>query len=183
MLLVELLAELTSGREPTFLLRPAARKLAGPNEVPSVPLEKIREIAERVAASEGLEVLEVEFRGGRNGLLRIFIDKPAGITHQDCEVVSRQVGAILDVEDLVPFRYTLEVSSPGAERRLTRPADLERFAGKLVKVVLKEPLAGQDRWKGRITSFQAGVLTLEVDGAPVAVPWEKVERANLVLEW
>ena len=153
-----------------------------------VALEKIREIAERVAASEGLEVLEVEFRGGRHGLLRIYIDKPAGVNHHDCEVVSRQVGTILDVEDLIPYSYTLEVSSPGAERKLTRPADFERFAGKLAKVQVKEPLPGEPagcrRFQGRIAAFRDGVLTLDlVEGRAVQVAWENVERANLVLEW
>ena len=153
----------------------------------AVPVEKIREIAERVAASEGMEVLEVEFRGGRQGLLRIYIDKPSGITHHDCEVVSRQVGAILDVEDLIPHSYTLEVSSPGAERRLTRPRDFERFTGRLVKILLKEPLQEETSGrvlKGRIAAFADGVLTLSLtDGRPVRVSLENVERANLVLEW
>ena len=159
--------------------------------MPSNLLPKIREIAERVAGSEGVEVLEVELRGGRQGLLRIVIDKPGGITHQDCEVISRQVGAILDVEDLIPHRYTLEVSSPGAERKL-RPEDFVRDIGKLVgklaKVVLKEPLAGQGSLRGRIAACQEGMLTLEVTGqgglaTPVSVPLENVARANLVLEW
>lgn len=152
--------------------------------MPPIPLERIREIAGRVAASEGMEVVDVEFRGGRQGLLRIFIDKPAGITHQDCEVVSRQVGAILDVEDLVPGPYTLEVSSPGVERRLTRPADFERFSGKLVKLLLKEPVEGQCRMKGRLAGFQDGVVTLALEGGrSVTVGLEEIERANLVLEW
>ena len=165
-------------------------------QVSSLLLPKIREIAERVAASEGLEVLEVEMRGGGQGLLRIVIDKPSGVTHGDCEVVSRQVGAILDVEDLIPHRYTLEVTSPGAERALKGVADFERFTGKLAKVVLKEPLtveqggelAGQSGLRGRITGCREGVLTLEVTGRggvpkPLKVELENVARAKLVLEW
>jgi ribosome maturation factor RimP len=149
-----------------------------------------------VAASEGLEVIEVDLRGGRQGLLRIVIDKPAGITHQDCEVMSRQVGAILDVEDVIPHSYTLEVSSPGAERALTREADYQRFAGKLAKVVLKDPLtaeagpslAGQGSLRGRIVSCREGRLVLEVavkrgQIRTVEVPFENVARGNLALEW
>src|ERR1700720_2834366 len=94
-------------------------------------IERVREIAERVAASSGLEVVEVELRGGGKArMLRIVIDKPSGVTNKDCANLSRDVGPILDVEDVVPgSSYTLEVSSPGLDRKLTRPADYERFAG------------------------------------------------------
>ncbi len=162
-------------------------------------LPKIREIVERVAASEGLEVLEVDLRGGRQGLLRIVIDKQAGVTHADCETVSRQVGAILDVEDIIPHRYTLEVSSPGAERPLKKQADFERFNGKLAKVVLKEPLtleqvgeaaklAGQGSVRGRISAVRDGRLTLLLDfpgyaDAPLTLDLDSIARAHLVLEW
>ena len=157
---------------------------------------RIREIVERVAASEGLEVIEVDLRGGRNGLLKIVIDRASGVTHQDCEVMSRQVGAILDVEDFVPHSYTLEVSSPGAERALTKEAEYERYAGKLAKVVFKTPLAaeagpslaGQGSLRGRIVSCREGRLVLEVLAKGgrtqnVEVPFENVARGNLVLEW
>lgn len=148
-------------------------------------LERIREIAERVATSEGMEVVEVEFRGkGPRSLLRIFIDKPGGITHGDCEVISRQVGAILDVEDLVPTSYTLQVSSPGVERRLTRPADYLRFTGRKVRVILKEPLGGQRQLVGRLDGFENGILTLVLDrGQRTSLAYDDVERANLVFEW
>src|SRR5512140_171126 len=124
-------------------------------------IQRIREIAERVASSEGLEVVEVEFRGKpRRALLRIFIDKPEGITHHDCEVISTQVGTILDVEDVVAGHYTLEVSSPGVERRLYHPADDTRFAGKKIKLVLKEPVNGRRDWSGRLEGFQGGNVLL-----------------------
>src|SRR6266545_4026528 len=103
-------------------------------------LSKIEEIAQRVAQSEGIEVVEVELKGGgRNQFLRISIDKPEGVSHADCEFISQQVGTILDVEDIVPGHYTLEVSSPGLERRLLKPSDYERFHGKKAKVTLREP--------------------------------------------
>jgi ribosome maturation factor RimP len=96
---------------------------------------KVEEIARRVADSEGLEVVEVQvLGGGSQRLVRIFIDKPAGVSHADCELVSQQVGAILDVEDVIPGHYTLEVSSPGVERKLAKPKDFERFLGKKAKV-------------------------------------------------
>src|SRR5258707_12742119 len=91
-------------------------------------LSKIEAIAERVAQSEGIEIVDVELKGGgRNQFLRISIDKPEGVTHADCELISQQVGTILDVENLIPGHYTLEVSSPGLERKLRKPADFERF--------------------------------------------------------
>jgi len=93
---------------------------------------KVLEIAERVGASEGLEIVEVQLLGGGGArLLRIFIDKPEGVTHADCEMISQNVGTILDIEDVIPgAHYTLEVSSPGVERKLTKPRDFERFVGK-----------------------------------------------------
>src|SRR5438067_1388589 len=119
--------------------------------------ERVREIAERVAASSGLEVVEVELRGGGKArMLRIVIDKPAGVTHEDCANLSREVGTILDVEDAVPGgSYTLEVSSPGLDRKLVRPADYERFTGSRVKLTTRNPVNGSrlssrpSRWRTR----------------------------------
>ena len=140
----------------------------------SLGLDHIREIVERVAGSNGLEVVEVELRGGGKArMLRIFIDKPAGVTHQDCEAVSREVGTILDVEDAVPGgSYTLEVSSPGLDRKLSRPADYERFTGSRVKLQTREPIDGNRFFEGRLDSFRDGKLTL------VVTPTRKEKRAQ-----
>src|SRR5581483_2126430 len=134
---------------------------------------KIEEIAQRVAQSEGLEVVEVEVKGGGpHRFVRISIDKPAGVTHADCELVSQQVGTILDVEDVVPGgRYTLEVSSPGVERKLLKPRDYERFHGKKAKVTLREPVNGRRSWEGTLAGFEDGLIRLELDGAePLRFP-------------
>ena len=148
-------------------------------------LVRIRGIVERVAASEGMEVVDVEFRGkGPRSLLRIFIDKSGGVTHRDCQLISNQVGAILDVEDLIPTSYTLEVSSPGVERRLSRPADYDRFAGRKVRLLLKQPLGAQRHLVGRLDGLENGVLTLTLArGDRVSVEYDNVERANLIFEW
>src|SRR6266581_7566822 len=107
-------------------------------------VSKVEEIAQRVAASDGIEVVEVELKGGGNNqFLRISIDKPQGVTHADCELVSQQVGTILDVEDVVPGHYTLEVSSPGVERKLSKPGDFERFQGQKAKITLRDPVDGR----------------------------------------
>src|ERR1700736_4686310 len=110
----------------------------------ALEIDKVREIAERVAASSGVEVVEVELRGGGKArMLRIVIDKLSGITHEDCANLSREVGTILDVEDAVPGgSYTLEVSSPGLDRKLVRPVDYERFTGSRLKGITRQPLHG-----------------------------------------
>ncbi len=147
---------------------------------------KVQEIAERVGASEGIEIVEVQLLGGGGSrVLRIFIDKPRGVTHADCEFISQQVGTILDVEDVVPgSRYTLQVSSPGLERKLTKPREFERFIGQKVKVVLRQPLENQRHWVGALTSFTEGIITLEPSpGRSVQFPLEQVEKANLKFEW
>ena len=147
---------------------------------------KVLEIAERVGASEGIEIVDVEMLGGGAArVLRIFIDKPEGVTHGDCEKISQDVGTILDVEDVIPgAHYTLEVSSPGVERKLTKPRDFERFVGHKVKVALREPVDNQRHWMGILKNFAEGVVTLEpAPGKSVQFPLDQVEKANLKFEW
>lgn len=147
---------------------------------------KVEEIAARVGASEGIEIVEVELLGGgANRVLRIFIDKPTGVTHADCENVSLQVGTILDVEDVIPGgRYTLEVSSPGVERKLRTARDFERFQGQKAKVLLRQPVQNQRRWEGAIASVAGQTVTLEPSpGKQIQFALEDIERANLKFEW
>lgn len=147
---------------------------------------RIREIAQRVGASEGIEIVDVVLAGSGNGrLLRITIDKPAGVSHADCELISQQVGTILDIEDVVPGgRYTLEVSSPGVERKLSSPEDFERFKGKKAKIVLREPVEGRKLWEGKLLGLADGVITIEPEqGKAVQVGFQQVQRANLKFEW
>jgi ribosome maturation factor RimP len=157
--------------------------------------ERVRAIAERVAATGGLEVVEIELRGGgKSRMLRVFLDKPAGVTHEDCAQFSREFGAILDVEDVVPGSYVLEVSSPGLDRKLTSAADYERFAGSKVKLMTREPVNGNRHFEGRLESFRDGQLTLDMSeargkkrpaaGTPqkVEIDLRNVEKANLVPE-
>ena len=148
-------------------------------------LSKIEAIAERVAQSEGIEIVEVELKGGgRNRFLRISIDRPEGVTHADCELISHQVGTILDVEDVVAGAYTLEVSSPGVERKLLKYKDFERFTGKKIKVSLREPVENSRRWEGTLASCADGLIHLEVaEGKTIQFPFDQVEKANLKFEW
>ena len=158
--------------------------------------DRVRAIAERVAATSGLEVVEIELRGGgKSRMLRVFLDKPAGVTHEDCALFSREIGTILDVEDGVPGgSYVLEVSSPGLDRKLNRAADYERFAGSKVKLMTRQPVNGNRHFEGRLESFRDGRLTLDLSEArkkkrpaldasqKVEIELANVEKANLVPE-
>lgn len=160
-------------------------------------IDKIREIAQRVAESSGLELVEVDLRGGGKARrLRIYIDKPGGVTHDDCSNFSREVGTIFDVEDAVPGgTYTLEVSSPGLDRKLLKASDYERFVGSLVKLKTKDPVAGEHHFEGRLKSFSNGRIELELRpdkmqrdetgdaGSSVEIDLENVSKANLVPEF
>jgi ribosome maturation factor RimP len=156
-------------------------------------IAKITAIAEQTAAPVGIEIVEVELKGsGRSHLLRIYIDRPEGVTHADCELVSRAVSEALDIEDPIPGKYELEVSSPGVERKLGKWQDWQRFAGKKVKVVLKEPVAGSPisesnalkHFDGVIASAEDQIVTVELQGGKqVTFPVEQVDHANLKFEW
>jgi ribosome maturation factor RimP len=147
---------------------------------------RVTEIAERVGRSEGIEIVDVELAGGGGSrLLRVYIDKPAGVSHADCESISQQVGTILDIEEVVPGgRYTLEVSSPGIERKLTKPRDFERFQGSRVKIQLREPVESQRHWEGVLAGFYDGVVTLELSpGKSISFGLDQVQKANLKFVW
>ena len=147
-------------------------------------LERIREAAERVARSAGIEVVDVEWKVVKQRFLRVSIDKPGGVSHRDCETVSNQLSVILDVEDLVPGpHYILEVSSPGLDRKLTKPAEFERFAGRLARISTNEPVENQKFFEGRLAGFADGKVQIEVKGRVLALPMEGIRKANLVVEF
>ena len=157
---------------------------------------KIAEVAERAAQPEGIEIVEVDLKGGgKHQVLMIVIDrvgpdKSTGVTHDDCEFISREVGTILDAEDIIKGTYQLEVSSPGVERKLLKWKDWERFVGEKAKVVLREPVpaaipAGELKYfEGVIASAQDQAVTVTLpDGAAITFPFTQVDRANLKFEW
>jgi ribosome maturation factor RimP len=194
----------------------------------ALDVERVREIAERVAASSGLEIVEIEFLGGGKArMLRVFLDKPAagipvrtdsagtdlteidplaslteglsqGVTHEDCASFSREFGTILDVEDVMPGSYTLEVSSPGLDRRLIKAADFTRFMGSRVKLSTRQPVGASNNrhFEGRLESFKDGRLALDLSvashksrkkmgaaaGEKIEIEFANVEKANLVPE-
>ena len=168
-------------------------------------LEKVRDAAERVARSEGLEVVDVEWKIGKQRFLRVYIDRvpPAQlaelvegeaadspfpkISHSDCERVSKQLSVILDVEELIPGPgYILEVSSPGMDRALRKATDFERFRGRTAKISTNEPISEAKFFEGRLRGFADGKVRLELKGKEarvVEIPLETIKKANLVVEF
>jgi ribosome maturation factor RimP len=169
-----------------------------------VNLEKIRAAAERVARSEGLEVVDVEWKVGKQRFLRVYIDRVAAlqsadgtvqvssdpypkISHVDCERVSQQLSVILDVEELITGPgYVLEVSSPGMDRALRRPEEFVRFAGRMAKVWTHQPVEELTFLEGRIAGVDSGNVRLELKGKvprTIEVPFGAIRKANLVVEF
>ena len=146
--------------------------------------ERVREIAGRVAGEQGLELVHAEVgASGRAAVVRIFIDKPGGVTHEDCAAMSLHLGTILDVEDFIHSAYTLEVSSPGLERGLYKREDYERFAGQLAKMKSREPVNGQRNFRGRIVGVEGDrVVFDDKTNGRVHVPLGSIVKANLEID-
>jgi ribosome maturation factor RimP len=133
-----------------------------------------------LVADLGYELWELEYMpAARGGLLRIYIDAPAGVTLEDCERVSRAVSKALDAADPIPGHYTLEVSSPGLDRPLRTPAHFARFVGGRIRVQLKEPIDGRRRYVGQLSGIEDDVLDLAVEGGHVRLPLDSIQRARL----
>jgi ribosome maturation factor RimP len=149
-------------------------------------LEKLTELCEQAASGTNIEVVEVQLKGaGKGRLLRVYIDKPGGVTHGDCEIVSESFGKLLDEHDVIPEdSYTLEVSSPGIERRLSKPRDFERVVGQKVRLAVQLPGQARQSLVGKLAQVADGALEVEVaPGNLVHIPLETVQKANLKFEW
>ena len=154
-------------------------------------ITKVRDAAERVAHSEGVEVFEIEWKVGKQRFLRVYLDRPPGpsnpenlgITHDDCQRVSEQLSVILDVEDLIPGpSYVLEVSSPGMDRKLVKEADYERFKGRLAKIWFNEPVENKTYMEARLAGLADGVVKLAARNKEFSVPYSAIKKANLIVE-
>lgn len=147
--------------------------------------ERVREIAERIALDNGLELVNVEVAGAvKTPILRVFIDKPpSGVTHEDCAAMSHHLGAILDVEDFISSAYTLEVSSPGIERGLFKLAEYERFAGQAAKLKTREAIDGQRNFRGRIVGTDGELVIFDdrTNGRAL-IPFRLIVKANLEID-
>lgn len=147
--------------------------------------EKIREIAGTAATGEGLELVHVEIIGTpRKPTIRIFIDKPEGVTLDDCSNVSRRISEVLDADDFIPSAYVLEVSSPGLERELYSLQDFEKFAGNLAKVKVTHPIGGQKNFRGRIVEVKGEEIVFEdKTSGNIQFPYNSVAKANLEIDF
>ncbi len=180
------------GAAETRPIVPMGSRLGTGSKTPMQPLEQIRAIAERVAASYGLEIWDVQSRREASGhVVRVFIDRPgAAATPEesvgigDCEQVNREISTILDVEDPFPFAYTLEVSSPGLDRPLRSAEDYRRFSGRLAKVVMSEPVDNQKAFEGRLRGVEEEDVLLEgPHGRLHRLPLRAIVRGRLEVEF
>jgi ribosome maturation factor RimP len=155
-------------------------------------LTHIRAIAERVAATRGLEIWDVQSRREASGhVVRVFIDRPGpaatpeeSVSIEDCEQVNREMSTILDVEDPLPFTYTLEVSSPGLDRPLRGALDYERFSGRLAKVVVSEAVDNQKAFEGRLRGIENDTVLLEAPNGRIhRLPLPLITRGRLEVEF
>lgn len=142
----------------------------------------LRALLEPAVAAVGCELVGVEYRpSGNQSLLRVYIDKPDGVTLEDCSAVSYQVSGMLDVEDPIPGHYTLEVSSPGLDRPLFQAQDFERFAGHEVKIRMRFPLDGRRNFRGSLQGLQDEQVVIDQqDGRRISLPLDQIEQARLV---
>ncbi len=142
---------------------------------------RVRTLAEPILADAGLELVEVEFRREAHGwVLRVYMDKRGGVTLDDCQRISEELGDHLDVEDLIDHAYHLEVSSPGLDRPLTRDADFLSFAGKAARITTREAMDGQRNFRGRLAGLRDGAVLLDLDdGRRVAIPRGLIAKARL----
>lgn len=147
---------------------------------------RVQELAERIVTREGLELVHVELAGGRSPILRVYIDKPGGVTVDDCAAISERLSVHLDVEDFIPSQYVLEVASPGLDRGLYKPADYERFAGLPAHVKLSEPLDGQRNFHGTLVGLdkqgEPTALLEDETGQQHRLPLAKILKANVEIE-
>ncbi len=146
--------------------------------------EQLNQLAARVAESNGFELVHAEKLGAGKALtIRVFIDKPGGISHDDCSVFSREFGELLDVEDLIPTAYMLEVSSPGLERELYSLRDFEKYSGNLAKVKTGTAIDGQKNFRGRITGVEGTAIRFDdKTRGSVTIPYDAVVKANLEID-
>lgn len=143
--------------------------------------QELQKLLEPAIERLGYELADLEVRlGGRDGVVRLFIDHPDGIGLEDCEKVSRAVSALLDVEDPIPGHYNLEVSSPGLDRKLTKAAHFQRFTGETVKVRMRFPVEGRRRFRGTLLSTDEQNIVVEVDGMKHTLPIATIDTARLV---
>lgn len=147
-------------------------------------IDSVREILDSLLLGYGFELVDIEYRReGRGWVLRIYIDKDGGVSVEDCARISRELGTLLDLNDIIPGTYNLEISSPGLTRALKKVRDFERFKGKLVKIKTMKDIQGRKVFIGRLIDFVGNVASVEMDGHVYFIPYDEIERANLELDF
>lgn len=147
-------------------------------------ISNVKELLEPILDEKNLELFDIEYKGlGSKGILRVFIDKEEGVTVNDCAKISRELGALLDVHEVIPGSYTLEISSPGLTRPLRKPGDYIRYIGKTVKIKTLEDLDDRNVFQGRLVDFVDETVSLQIDGVNYLIPYDKIEKANLELDF
>ena len=147
-------------------------------------VERVCQIAEQAAIDHGVELVHAEVAGPEgHPIVRVFIDKPGGVTHDDCSEISTQIGTVLDVEDFIHSAYTLEVSSPGLERGLYKPQDFDRFAGSAAKLKTRIAINNQRNFRGQIIGIEGGEVVFDDrTSGRVRVPFDSIVKANLEVD-
>ena len=147
-------------------------------------LEEIRQTAEPVLKSQGMELVDAEYqREARGWVLRVFIDREGGVNIDDCAEVSRELGTLLEVRDLIPNSYILEVSSPGLTRPLKKLEDFQKYRNHLVKIKTFAPVEGRRNFKGKLLGVEGDLVQVEVDGRGYGIPQRSIAKANLEIEF
>ncbi|RPI27598.1 MAG: ribosome maturation factor RimP [Acidobacteria bacterium] len=143
--------------------------------------DRVERLIHDAVEAEGYELVHVEYLPlGAGSILRLYIDQPGGVTLDDCQRVSRHVSVLLDVEDIIPHQYVLEVSSPGIERPLFKEVDYTRFAGREVRVTTNGKIEGRKNFVGLLRGIKEGVVELESDGDLYRIPFDRIRKAHLV---
>jgi ribosome maturation factor RimP len=146
-------------------------------------LQEVRQVVEPILESQGLELVDLEYqRESRGWVLRIYLDREGGVSLDDCAGVSHEVGAVLEVKDLIPSSYILEVSSPGLTRPLKKPEDFNKFRNQMVKIKLYEPLDGRRNFKGTLLGLEGDRVRVEVEQQVYELPLQRIAKANLEID-
>jgi len=144
--------------------------------------QKVLRLAKQVADEQGVEIFDIELLGKGKLLLRVIIDKEGGVTLGDCERLSKSLGTVLDVEELFPGSYTMEISSPGLDRPLKGIKDFEKNIGRLARIITIEKIENQNFFIGRITKINGNFIKFLVNGREIDIPFEKISKAKLEVE-
>lgn len=147
-------------------------------------IQEVSKTIEPILRSQGLELIDVEYnREAQGWVLRIYLDREGGITVEDCAEASRELGAILEVRDLIPNRYVLEVSSPGVTRPLKRPEDFNKYQNRSVKIKLFMPLEGRRNFKGKLLGLKEDKVSVESERRIYEIPIQNIAKANLEVDF